>query len=177
MDDEEELLGQFLPVGGSSPYPEHPREQFEGVVWKFRSGAQWRETPPEFGGWQAACDRFVRWRGAGAFQPLAPMDGMIVEADRRGQTDLSLVSGGSTVDRAHHAAAGVRVDEEVLSSRGGRPVPTTPTSTKTATPSNDQQAEGMARHRDPLGSVVKCHAHIRSDARVTAASWDWGVLS
>ena len=28
-----------------------------------------------------------------------------------------------------------------------------------------------ARHRGhPLGSVVKCHAHIRSDARVTAAS-------
>ncbi|WP_256975062.1 hypothetical protein [Streptomyces sp. CS159] len=29
----------------------------------------------------------------------------------------------------------------------------------------------------PLGSVVKCHAHIRSDARVIAASYDWAVLS
>ncbi|MFD3959471.1 hypothetical protein, partial [Streptomyces bacillaris] len=28
-----------------------------------------------------------------------------------------------------------------------------------------------------LGSVVKCHAHIRSDASVTAASYDSAVLS
>jgi hypothetical protein len=41
---------------------------------------------------------------------------MIAEAARRGQTDLSLVSVDSTVARAHHDAAGMRVDEEVLSS-------------------------------------------------------------
>ncbi|MER6774514.1 hypothetical protein ABT389_32830, partial [Streptomyces bacillaris] len=34
-----------------------------------------------------------------------------------------------------------------------------------------------ARVVRPLGSVVKCHAHIRSDASVTAASYDSAVLS
>jgi len=84
------------------------------VIWKFRSNAQWREMPPEFGVWQTVYDRFVRWRDAGVF--LALMDGMIAEAAQRGQTDLSLVSVDSTVARAHHDAAGMRVEEEVLSS-------------------------------------------------------------
>ncbi len=51
--------------------------------WKFRSGAQWREVPPEFGVWQTVYDRFVRWRDAGVF--LALMGGMIAEAAQRGQ--------------------------------------------------------------------------------------------
>lgn len=107
------MVEPFLPIGRSGPYPERLREQFEGVVWKFRSGAQWREMPPEFGVWQTVYDRFIRWRDAGVFQAL--MDGMIAEAARRGQTDLSLVSVDSTVARAHHDAAGMQVDEEVLS--------------------------------------------------------------
>lgn len=74
------------------------------MIWKFRSGAQWREIPPKFGVWQTVDDRFVRWRDADVFQTL--MDGMTAEASRRGQTDLSLVSVGSTMARAHHDAAG-----------------------------------------------------------------------
>ncbi|MGW1675384.1 hypothetical protein [Streptomyces sp. NPDC002324] len=37
-DNEWELIGPFPPIGRSGPYPEHLREQFEGVIWKFRSG-------------------------------------------------------------------------------------------------------------------------------------------
>ncbi|OKJ26678.1 transposase [Streptomyces sp. CB01580] len=113
-DDEWELIGPFLPIGRSGPYPEHLREQFEGVIWKFRSGSQWREMPSEFGVWQTVYNRFLQWRDAGVFEAL--MDGMIAEAARRGQTDLSLVSVDSTVARAHQDAAGMRVGEEVLKS-------------------------------------------------------------
>ena len=42
------------------------------------------------------------------------MDAVIAEAARRGQVDLSLVSIDSTTARAHHDAAGMRVEEEVL---------------------------------------------------------------
>lgn len=113
-DDEWELIGPFLPVGRFDPCPEHLREQFEGVIWRFRSGSQWREMPAEFGAWQTVYNRFVQWRDAGVFQAL--MDGMITEAARRGQVNLSLVSVDSTVARAHHDAAGMRVSEEVLAS-------------------------------------------------------------
>ncbi|WP_346011824.1 transposase, partial [Streptomyces sp. SID3343] len=48
----------FLPIGGFGPYPKRLRDRFEGVVWRFRTGSQWREAPPEFGAWSTVYDRF-----------------------------------------------------------------------------------------------------------------------
>ncbi|AYN38199.1 hypothetical protein D9753_03745 [Streptomyces dangxiongensis] len=58
--------------------------------------------------------RFQLWAGPGIFQTL--MEAVIAEAAARGQADLDLVSPDSTVARAHHhaAAAGMRVDAELL---------------------------------------------------------------
>jgi hypothetical protein len=61
--------------------------------------------PEEFGAWQTVYDRFTQWRNVGGFAAL--MEGMIAEAARRGQADMSLVSVDSTVARAHHDAAGM----------------------------------------------------------------------
>ncbi|RLV04610.1 hypothetical protein CTZ27_11925 [Streptomyces griseocarneus] len=41
-------------------YPGRLRQQFEGVTWKFRSGAQWREMPDRFGAWPTVHIRFRR---------------------------------------------------------------------------------------------------------------------
>lgn len=82
------------------------------MIWRFRSGGQWRETPAEFGAWQAVYDRFAEWRDAGVFTAL--MEAMIAEAAWRGQADMSLVNVDSTVARAHRDAAGMMVDPEVL---------------------------------------------------------------
>lgn len=46
-----EFIEPYLPIGEYGPYPERLREQFEGVIWRFRSSAQWREMPSEFGPW------------------------------------------------------------------------------------------------------------------------------
>jgi transposase len=113
-DDEWELIRPFLPVGRFGPYPERMRQQFEGVIWRFRTGSQWRDVPPLFGAWQTVYNRFAQWRDTGVFEGL--LDAVITEAARRGQADLSLVSVDSTVVRAHHDAAGTRVREEVLAS-------------------------------------------------------------
>ncbi|MGW0885829.1 transposase [Streptomyces sp. NPDC002671] len=43
--------GPYLPIGRYGPHPERLRQQFEGVLWRFRAGAQWREMPQEFGAW------------------------------------------------------------------------------------------------------------------------------
>ena len=111
-DSEWELVEPFLPIGRYGPYPQRLREQFEGVIWKFRSGGQWREMPTEFGAWQTVCDCFAQWRGGGVFAAL--MEAVIAGVARRGQADMSLVSVDSTVARAHHDAAGMVVDPEVL---------------------------------------------------------------
>ena len=150
-DQEWELIEPFLPIGSYGPYPQRLREQFEGVLWKFRSGAQWREMPSEFGAWQTVYDRFAQWRDAGVFQTL--MDGMITEAARRQQTDLSLVSVDSTVARAHQDAAGMRVGEEVLSaleeateaSKGARKAARSSTSrTNTGRPTRTGSSGGLS---------------------------------
>ncbi len=88
------------------------RDQFEGVIWRFRSGAQWRETPAEFGPWPTVYGRFRLWRDAGVF--TAPLDGLIAEAARQGETDLPLVSVDSTTARAHHDAAGMHVEPKIV---------------------------------------------------------------
>ncbi|MFK0259541.1 hypothetical protein [Streptomyces sp. NPDC090445] len=36
-----EVHRAYLPIGRFGPYPERLREQFEGVIWRFRSSAQW----------------------------------------------------------------------------------------------------------------------------------------
>lgn len=82
------------------------------MVWRFRTGSQWREMPELFGAWQTVYQRFVKWRDAGVFEAL--LEGAIAEAAKRGEADLSLVSVDSTSVRAHHDAAGMRLDNEVM---------------------------------------------------------------
>jgi transposase len=106
------FIGPYLPIGAYGPYPERLRQQFEGVVWRFKTGGQWREVPQEFGAWSAVSNRFRQWRDAGVFEAL--LEGLIAEAAKRGEVDLSLVSVDSTTVRAHHDAAGMHLDKDVL---------------------------------------------------------------
>ena len=111
-DDQWKFIEPYLPIGEYGPYPERLREQFEGVIWRFRSSGQWREMPAEFGPWATVYGRFRVWRNAGVFSAL--LEGMIAAAARAKQTDLSLVSVDSTTVRAHHDAVGMRVREDLM---------------------------------------------------------------
>ncbi|WPB96592.1 hypothetical protein R8789_45620 [Streptomyces malaysiensis] len=46
-DEERQFIGSYLPIGEYGPYPERLRRQFEGVIWRFKAGGQWRETTLE----------------------------------------------------------------------------------------------------------------------------------
>jgi transposase len=107
-----EFIGPYLPIGEYGPYPERLRQQFEGVIWRFRTGGQWREMPGEFGAWSTVHNHFRQWRDAGVFEAL--LEGLIAEAAKRGEVDLSLVSIDSTTVRAHHDAAGMHLSEDVI---------------------------------------------------------------
>ncbi|MET8221305.1 transposase, partial [Streptomyces hirsutus] len=69
-DEQWKFIEPYLPIGRFGPYPERLREQFEGVIWRFRSSGQWREMPAEFGSWATVYGRFRVWRDAGVFQAL-----------------------------------------------------------------------------------------------------------
>jgi transposase len=108
-DEQWKFIEPYMPIGRFGPYPERLREQFEGVIWRFRSSGQWREMPAEFGPWATVYGCFRVWRDASVFQAL--LEGVIAEDARQGKPDLSLVSVDSTTARAHHDAAGMRVGD------------------------------------------------------------------
>lgn len=58
------FIGPCLPIGKYGPYPERLRQQFEGVIWRFRTGGQRREMPQEFGSWSTVHNRFRQSREA-----------------------------------------------------------------------------------------------------------------
>ena len=106
------LIEPQLPVAATGPLPRRMREQFNGILWRFRTGSGWRDVPERYGSWSTLYDRFNAWSKAGVFQHL--MDALIAEAASRGQVGLELVSVDSTIVRAHHESAGLAIAGETL---------------------------------------------------------------
>jgi transposase len=143
-DEEWSLIEPHLPLGERGPIPDL-RQQFNAVMWRFRTGSPWRDLPAaEYGPWSTVYDRFRSWAVHGVFERLMQM--MIAEAAARGQADLDLVSVDSTTARAHHHAAGMVLDGELaaalqeaaeqekgLRQRGKTPATVTLAKTGTAT--------------------------------------------
>lgn len=105
------MIEPHLPLGASGPIPDL-RNQFNAVMWRFRTGSPWRDVPAEYGNWSTIYDRFRAWACQGVFENL--MNVAIGEAAARGDIELDLVSVDSTVCRAHHHAAGMVVAPERL---------------------------------------------------------------
>lgn len=106
------LIEGYLPVAATGPLPRRVRDQFNGVLWRFRAGTGWRDVPERYGPWPTVYSRFSAWAKAGVFQAL--MDALIAEAATRGRVGLELVSVDSTIVRAHHESAGLAVAGETL---------------------------------------------------------------
>ncbi|MFE3205770.1 transposase [Embleya sp. NPDC059237] len=77
----------------------------DGVLWRLRTGAPWRDVPARYGPWQTVHERFVRWEADGTWAAL--LEHVRVREDAVGRVDWS-VSVDSTVVRAHQHAAGAR---------------------------------------------------------------------
>ncbi|MGW6412970.1 IS5 family transposase, partial [Streptomyces vinaceus] len=89
---------------------------YAGLAKEFRVGVRWREMPGRFGAWSTVRNRFRQWRDAGVFEVL--LEGVAAGAAGRGRVDMSLVSVDSTTVRAHHDAAGTRLEADVLDALG-----------------------------------------------------------
>ncbi|MFE2246934.1 IS5 family transposase [Streptomyces lavendulae] len=105
------MIEPLLPLGERGPIPDL-RRLVNGVMWRFRTGSPWRDMPQQYGSWSTVYGRFHLWAGAGVFQALT--EAVIAEAAARGQAELGLVSVDSTSARAHHHAAGMMLDPELL---------------------------------------------------------------
>ncbi|GAA2698647.1 hypothetical protein GCM10010428_81420 [Actinosynnema pretiosum subsp. pretiosum] len=123
------LIEPHVPVAATGPLPRRVRDQFNGILWRFRTGSGWRDVPERYGPWSTVYSRFNVWAKAGVFQTL--LEALIAEAAARGQVDLELVSVDSTIVRAHHESAGLAIAgetldalEQALTEEKGAPLPT-----------------------------------------------------
>jgi transposase len=80
----------------------------DGVLWRLRTGAPWRDLPERYGPWQTVYERFARWESDGTWARL--LEHVQVRDDAVGRVEWT-VSVDSTVNRAHQHAAGARKNE------------------------------------------------------------------
>ncbi|MFJ8406333.1 IS5 family transposase [Streptomyces microflavus] len=76
-----------------------------GVLYRVRTGVQWRDLPERFGPWETVYKRHRRWSADGTWQMLLSRIQTAEDAEGRIDWDVSV---DSTAVRAHQHAAGAR---------------------------------------------------------------------
>ncbi|MBD2896561.1 IS5 family transposase IS1650 [Actinomadura sp. RB99] len=101
------VLEPLLPVpkGPGRPSQWTKRQLIDGIRWRVRVGAPWRDVPECYGSWQAVYALFRRWQRAGVWARIVA--GLQGRADAAGLICWQ-VSVDSTIARAHQHAAGAR---------------------------------------------------------------------
>jgi transposase len=118
-----ERIAPLLPDGRSpgGRWRDH-REVINGILWKLRTGAPWRDLPERYGPWQTCYDRFVRWRRDGTWERL--LAHAQTKSDAVGEVEWE-VSVDSSVARAHQHAAGARKRPSLEDAKRGFRTPRT----------------------------------------------------
>jgi transposase len=98
------LLPPERPATGR-PNHDH-RRILNGILWRLRTGAPWRDVPARYGKWDTVYSRFRRWQRAGIWARI--LAALQAEADERGELDWDLHFVDGTVVRAHQHAAGAK---------------------------------------------------------------------
>jgi len=101
------VLEPLLPAGKKPGRPSQwtRRQLIDGIRWRVRVGAPWRDVPGCYGSWQAVYGLFRRWQRAGIWAQV--LAGLQARADAAGLITWD-VSVDSTIARAHQHAAGAR---------------------------------------------------------------------
>src|SRR5918993_926273 len=98
------LLPPERPAVGR-PNSDH-RPVLNGILWRLKTGAPWRDLPERYGKWETVYSRFRRWQQAGVWDRILAT--LQQQADADGQVDWLLHFVDGTVVRAHQHAAGAK---------------------------------------------------------------------
>ena len=95
----------LLPVSGRGGQWRDHRQVLNGILWKLRTGAPWRDLPKRYGPWKTAHERLRKWTMDGTWERL--LAHVVAKDDVAGEVEW-VISVDSTVGRAHQHAAGAR---------------------------------------------------------------------
>jgi transposase len=98
------LLPPEKPAVGK-PNNDH-RTIIDGILWRLRTGAPWRDLPERYGPWSTVYSRLRRWRLAGIWDRI--FAAVQERADAAGEVDWSAHFMDGTGIRAHQHAAGAK---------------------------------------------------------------------
>jgi transposase len=111
------LLEPHLPgrVGSWGGIAVDNRRFINAVLWIFRTGAPWRDLPPDYGDWKNTHRRFSRWKAKGIWEKLLEI--FIKDPDY-----IWLMIDATFVKVHQHAAGAVGGNQEMSVSKGGSTV-------------------------------------------------------
>jgi transposase len=101
------VLEPLLPKGIRPGRPPRwsRRQLIDGIRWRIRVGAPWRDVPERYGSWSAVYGLFRRWQRDGTWARILTALQAIADAAGHIVWDVSV---DSTTARAHQHAAGAR---------------------------------------------------------------------
>jgi transposase len=101
------VLEPLLPRGKKPgrPVTWTKRRLIDGIRWRTRTGAPWRDVPDRYGPWPSVYGLFRRWQRNGTWRKI--VTALQARADTAGLITWD-VSVASTIARAHQHAAGAR---------------------------------------------------------------------
>ena len=88
------------------------RQFLNAVFWILRTGAPWRDLPPDYGGWSNTHRRFIRWRDAGLWESL--LEKVIDDPDLEW-----LMIDASHIKEHPHAAGAIGGNQDMGVTKGG----------------------------------------------------------
>lgn len=97
------VMEPLMPIvsGRSRPWTDH-RLAVEGMAWKYRTGAPWRDVPERFGNWNTIYKNFNRWSEQGVWARV--LEKMQALPQQSGDLDW-VASIDSTIVRVHQHGA------------------------------------------------------------------------
>ena len=103
-DDQWALIADLFPAQGRGGRWSDHRTAINGILWRLRTGAPWRDLPEGYGPWQTVYHRFNALRLSGLLGRL--LERLQARLNAAGLIDPGLFCIDGTVIRAARAAAG-----------------------------------------------------------------------
>jgi len=80
------------------------RQVINGILWKLRTGAPWRDLPERYGPWKTCHERLRRWTADGTWDKILAR----AQVYDDGQPVQWTISVDTSIVRAHQHSAGAR---------------------------------------------------------------------